>query len=101
MKDILEKQKELMNYIPHGHKVPDRVQGSVVASMGIIEETMEYLNAIGFKSWRPIPLPRASQLEELTDILFFYSELVIYSGFTFEDIKEEYYRKWEVNMDRY
>jgi len=101
MDDLIEKQKQLMDHIPHKHLVKPDHQGSVVSALGIIEETMEYLNSIGFKSWRPNPLPRQNQLEKLTDILFFYLELVIMSEFSWPEVVQEYHRKWEVNMDRY
>lgn len=101
MKELLDKQKELMAHVPHGHTIKDDHQATVVAACGIIEEVMEYLNAIGFKSWRPNPLSREEQLEELTDIHFFVAELDILSGFTWEQIKQEYDRKWEINMERY
>ncbi len=101
MNELLEKQRALMAHIPHGHVIKDQHMGQVVAAIGIIEETLEYLNSIGFKSWRPNPLSEAEQLEEITDILFFYLEAVIFSGFSWEQVVDEYHRKWEVNMQRY
>lgn len=67
----------------------------VVSGLGIIEETIEYLNTIGDKK------ERQPQLEELTDILFFYLEQVILSGFSLEDVEKEYHRKHAVNLERY
>jgi phosphoribosyl-ATP pyrophosphohydrolase len=101
MNELLQMQKELMDHVPHGHVIKPDHQGLVVAACGIIEETIEFLNSIGFKSWRPNPLPREDQLEEATDILFFYLELLILGGFSWQDIMKEYKRKWRVNMDRY
>lgn len=98
---LLSMQKDLLNYIPHGHAVAAPHQPIVIAAIGIIEETLEFLNAIGFKTWRPNPLPKEAQLEELTDILFFYLELIHFSGFTLDQLDREYQRKWEVNMERY
>jgi len=101
LEKLLGMQKQLMEKVPHNHVIKPEHQGLVVAGCGIIEETMEFLNAIGFKSWRPSPLPREAQLEELTDILFFYLELIILSGFSLEQIEQEYKRKHSVNLDRY
>jgi len=101
MEHLLEMQKQLMEVIPHEHKIKDEHQGTIVAAFGLIEEVMEYLNAIGFKSWRPNPLPREDQLEEATDILFFYLELMILGGFTWQEIKEQYVRKHAENLERY
>lgn len=101
MERIIEKQKELMSHIPHGHIIKSGHQALVVAACGVIEEVMEYLNSIGFKSWRPNPLPKGEQLEELTDIVFFVAELIILSGFSWAEVEEEYVRKWKVNLERY
>lgn len=90
-----------MDKMPHGHKIKDEHQGLVVSALGIIEETLEFLNAIGFKSWRPNPLPREKQLEEITDILFFYLEAIIHSDFGWPEIVKEYGRKHAINLDRY
>jgi len=99
--ELLEMQKELMSKIPHGHMIKSEHQANVVASLGLIEETMEYLNAIGFKTWRPNPLPEEDQLEEITDVLFFYLEMVISSGFSWERIVQQYHKKHAINMQRY
>ncbi len=101
IRELLRMQETLMENVPHGHKLDVNIQPSVVAGLGIIEEVMEYLNAIGFKSWRPTPLSGDKQIEELTDILFFYLELVITSNFTWDEVAREYSRKWGVNMERY
>lgn len=101
MEHLINKQKQLMEKVPHGHVIKSEHQGLVVAACGVIEETMEFLNAIGFKSWRPNPLPKENQLEELTDILFFYLELIILSGFSWDEVRAEYDRKHAINLDRY
>ena len=103
MEELLQKQKILMDAIP---SVPTTEEGikRMVSSLGIIEEVLEYLGALGsegFKKWRGGPLPREKQLEELGDILFYYLELITLSGFTWEEIVQEYHRKWKVNMKRY
>ena len=69
-------------------------QRQLVSAFGIIEETLEYMDALVTKT-------RAEQLEELVDILFFYMEQAILGGFTWEEIEEEYVRKHAVNLKRY
>jgi len=101
MEHLITKQKQLMVKVPHGHTIKSEQQGLVVAACGVIEETMEFLNAIGFKSWRPNPLPAEAQLEELTDIMFFYLELIILSGFSWDQVRAEYDRKHAINLERY
>jgi len=101
LENLIPYQKALMDKIPHGHKIKDEHMGSVVAVLGLMEEGHEYLNSIGVKAWRANPQPREEQLEELTDMLFFYLELVILSGFSVDEVEIEYKRKHAVNMDRY
>lgn len=163
MEDLVLKQKELMEKVPHDVK-----QGALlkmVSGLRVIDSMLKYLNSTGHKPWRPIPLseeeqknlltsfrentevfnllhnmpfaqkddisklgvqsrqmisaygiieesveymnsimdndPPAHKIEELTDILFFYLEQIILSGFSWGDICEEYYRKHAVNLKRY
>lgn len=99
VENLMVMQNQLMKQVPHD--LPKGMDVQLTAGLGIIEETMEYLSAVGRKPWRPIPKSREEQLEEITDILFYYLELVILSGFTWEQICKEYKRKWKVNMERY
>lgn len=99
MEHLIAKQKQLMEQVPHG--VSELTARRMVAGLGVIEETLEYLNSTGHKPWRPIPLSEADQLEEITDILFFYMELVVMSKFTWGQIETEYNRKFLVNLERY
>jgi len=66
----------------------------MVSTFGIIEESIEYFNAV-------VEGEESSKLEELTDIVFFFLEQVILSGFTIEQIINQYHKKWKVNMARY
>ncbi len=68
---------------------------TVVSALGVIEETVEYLESVNRSD------DRKHQLEEITDVLFFYLEMVIQGEFSLEEIEEEYHRKWAVNMKRY
>ncbi len=99
MEHLIEMQQQLMEKVPH--EVSDLTARRMVSGLGIIEETLEYLNSTGHKPWRPNPLPRPAQLEEITDILFFYLELIILGGFSWQEIEEEYVRKHAENLERY
>lgn len=162
IEDLLEKQKELMEEVPHDLR--PEVYASVMCVRDVIEKSLLYLTSLGHKPWRPHPLPpdmqqvrldkllhsigvllqthnrgfkpslegkeyedwtrklisgfgiieetleyleslekatKGNQLEEITDVLFFYLELVILGGFSWAEIEEEYIRKWDVNMERY
>ncbi len=96
---LLEMQKQLMEKVPHD--VSAVTARRMVTGLGIIEETLEYLNSTGHKPWRPNPLPRPAQLEEITDILFFYLELMLLGGFSWQEIEDEYVRKHAENLERY
>ncbi len=99
MEHLINKQRQLMEEVPHD--VTPLTARRMVAGLGVIEEVLEYLNSTGHKPWRPNPLSREDQLEEITDILFFYLELVILGGFSWQEIEEEYVRKHAVNLERY
>ena len=99
MENLIEKQKALMEYVPHD--ISELTARRMVSGLGIIEETLEYLNSTGHKPWRPNPLSKDDQLEELTDVLFFYLELIVMSGFSWEEVESEYSRKHAVNLKRY
>jgi len=72
----------------------DLARRRMVSAYGIIEESAEFLDSVANKN-------ESDQLEELTDMLFFWMEQLIMSGFTWKQIEEEYHRKWTVNMERY
>jgi len=74
-------------------EAPEELGRQLISAFGVIEETIEYLNTIGKK-------PRKEKLEEITDILFFYLELVLLGGFSWAEIEEEYIRKHAVNLER-
>jgi len=99
VEELLRKQKQLMEQVPHG--VSELTARRMVAGLGAIEEILEYLNSTGHKPWRPTPLSEGDQLEEITDVLFFYLELVILSGFPWSQIEAEYHIKHATNLERY
>ena len=101
LRQLSDMQKDLMDKMPHGHVIKPEHQASVVAAVGLMEEVHEYINSLGFKSWRPTPQPREEQLEELTDVLFFYLELQILSGFSWHEIIGMYGKKHAINLKRY
>ncbi len=85
----------------HGVKVSDKKTENLgsrrlVSMFGIIEEAVEYIDGT-----TDIKKTRNDQLEELTDILFFYLEMVAMSTFTLDEIEAEYDRKHAVNLQRY
>ena len=98
---LLFMQKALMDVVPHD--IPPELVRSLTAGKGLMEETLEYLNSIGTKPWRPNPLPREKQVEEMSDMLHFFLELIILSPshITWEEIVAEYPRKWKTNLERY
>lgn len=66
----------------------------LVSTFGVIEESIEYINAIAEGT-------EADRREELVDVFFFYLEQILLSGFSWEQLQEEYVRKHAVNLKRY
>ena len=88
---------ELLSELPASDRsiqADKKITRMITSSLGIIEETVEYITSINAKS-------RPEQLEEITDILFFYLEAIILGGFTPAEVEEEYKRKHAVNLKRY
>jgi len=67
---------------------------SLISTLGVIEESVEYLNATMYEQ-------EPERLEEVTDILFFYLELVVLGRFSWAKVEAEYARKHAVNLERY
>lgn len=67
---------------------------NMVSGLGVIEEVIEYLDTLAGGD-------RSLQLEEITDIFFFYLEQVQLSGFPWRQIEEQYVRKHAINLERY
>ncbi len=92
----VERLEHLSELIPEERSVvvnPD-MSRLVVSCLGVIEETIEYLVSVNTKS-------RKEQLEEITDILFFFLEMILLGKFTPTEIEMEYERKHAVNLERY
>lgn len=100
IQELFALQQEIMEKVPGGD-VPEQMAHQITCGLGIIEETMEYLNSIGRKPWRPQPLLPSQQLEEIVDILHFFLELVLRSGFTWPQVVEVYKIKHRENLQRY
>lgn len=100
MDELFRMQAVLMKKVPGGD-TPEYMAHQITCGLGIIEETLEYLNSIGRKPWRPLPLSRESQLGELVDILHFFLELVIRSGFSWPQVVDRYKLKHQENLQRW
>ena len=76
--------------------IPDEYydRRNLISALGVIEESIEYLNSTAYEQ-------RPRKLEEATDILFFYLELVILGNFTWDEVEQEYIRKHAENLERY
>ncbi len=65
-----------------------------VPVMGMIEESVEFFNALQEKD-------EEHAFEELVDIFFFFLEALILFGKSFAQVEERYKTKWKENMSRY
>ena len=100
IQELFVLQKEIMEKVPGGD-IPEDMAHRITCGLGIIEETLEYLNSIGRKPWRPQPLSPDKRIEELCDILHFFLELILRSGFTWEQLVNRYKEKYRENLQRY
>jgi len=77
-----------------------------VARMSLIinaltNRIMVYMNSIGFKSWRPEPLPREVQLKHFAIVFILYAEFIAASGIDIETLRTHYIKKWAINKQRW
>ena len=97
LETLMTKQDQLLNFIPHGHMIPNHAIATTIACMGFIEEIYEILEARGFRSWRLTtdhdpdnvygkPKPTEDREEETADSLFFYLEIMLFQGFSEADV---------------
>lgn len=100
IEELFALQKQIMEKVPGGD-CPEEMFHKITCGLGVIEETLEYLNSIGRKPWRPQPLAPIKQLEEIVDILHFFLELILRSRFTWEEIVFNYRIKHQENLERY
>ena len=100
IQELFALQREIMKNVPGGD-TPELMAHQITCGLGLIEETLEYLNSIGRKPWRPIPLPPEQQVEELAAVLHFYLELIIRSSFSWYDVVRAYKEKHQENLQRY
>lgn len=66
MKKLLQKQRELMDQVPHN--VRPIIHAKMIVGINLISEVMQYLNSCGHKPWRPNPLSKSVQQKHLAEI---------------------------------
>lgn len=66
MEKLLQKQRELMDQVPHD--VRPVIHAKMIVGINLISEVMQYLNSCGHKPWRPNPLSKSVQQEHLAAI---------------------------------
>lgn len=71
--EILRKQKELMDAVPHPLREDAHVR--MLKAKNVIKFLLLYLNSTGHKPWRPNPLPREEQLKNLFKVGFALRDL--------------------------
>lgn len=64
--DLINKQKQLMAFVPHGVRPESLVKMAI--GIKIIDALLRYLNSTGHKPWRPVPLPESVQGEILEQL---------------------------------
>ena len=81
---------------------PSNIDEKKTLILAIQNEIHELLDTLPWKDHRKWQQEkRENQLEELVDIMKYWMELVMAFGFTWEDVKKEFYRKSAVVEQRY
>ena len=94
MEDLLES----FQYTPSSNSGVDLLCNIACA---LINRTLVFLGTIGFKSWRPNPLPREAQIKEFAILTIVYAELLKASGVSLDRLKGLYVIKWGINRERW
>lgn len=127
--DLLELQRILDDKVskPRENGFEPRERLTIDIVLSIDDEVQEWLRELpkkyNFKTWKEKPYSREKELEELTDVLFFFLQYVNHTmaedefeelfdefdvylgivkkrGFTRDELLETYWKKWQTNMKR-
>ena len=98
---MFEIQKELQNKMFNKELPLDSVDDFKYSILGIISELGEVLDADRrWKNVRAKPENKAAKLEEIVDVLAFFINMCLYSGYDSHDIYEAFINKANKNFER-
>ena len=98
---MFELQKELQNKMFLANLPDDSVEDFKYSVLGMISELGEVLDADRrWKNVRAKPENKAAKLEEIADVLAFFINMCLYSGYDSHDIYEAFINKTYKNFER-
>lgn len=102
MKKIFEHQKYLMEKV---YNIDRSLEAAVdhyrIASLALIDEAMEALHHVPWKTWSKRTTWDWDELhDELVDVFTFFVQLCLLVGLNPEELEEGYFKKAEVNKAR-
>lgn len=80
---------------------PDRGQDQLLWMIGEIGEVVDIIKKHGGEAACREKDLRAQLTEELSDVLMYYTDVLLCYGITAQELKQAYIRKYEANMKRW
>lgn len=80
---------------------PETGKNKLLWMIGEVGEVIDVIKKNGDAEAASDPALRAHLVEELSDVLMFYSDVLLCFGISSEELKEVYVRKFERNMNRW
>ena len=101
--EILDMQKQLQD--KHKDKwepiCPDTGKNKLLWMIGEVGEVIDIIKKNGAEKAINDEELRSRLVEEMTDVLMYYGDVMLCYGITSEELKEKYKEKFEKNMSRW
>lgn len=104
IKELFEMQNELDTLIMKNKNVTlskqELIKSRIIAMIAEIGEFLQEEEAV-WKYWKENPRNNnENKLDEIVDVLFFYTSLCNLLGYSATDIEESYLKKYQINIQR-
>ncbi len=101
--EMLEMQEKLQEKYREQWEpvVPDSGKNKVLWMMSEVGEVIDVIKKQGPEKIMEDPEVRAHFVEEMADVLMFYHDILLCYGITAEELRGEYVRKFERNLNRW
>ena len=103
MNEMLDMQRALQEKYKDIWKpiCPDRGQDQLLWMIGEVGEVVDIIKKNGGETASRDEQLRSQLVEELADVLMYYTDVLLCYGITAEELKQTYTRKFETNMRRW
>lgn len=101
--EMQEMQKELQEKYKHKWEpiCPETGRNKLLWMIGEVGEVIDIVKKHGGTKASTDPELRKDLIEELSDVLMYYNDVMLCYGITAEELKESYTKKFEKNMKRW